>query len=157
MEELIKSFPAVMKEVADDDRAYEPLVFAAWRRCIEGPMAEHVVPIRFDEGRVIAAVSNITWQRHLLDLAPALVAKLNGSIGQPIVRFIEFRIDDAAVSLHRAKAKETKRERTDEISREDHLWPELDAAAEEIADPDLRELFRSAAAGTMARRRRMGI
>ncbi len=157
MDELIRSFPSVIRSIADDDRAIWPVVLAAWSRSIDGPLADHVVPIRLEGSRVIAAVSSRTWQRQLADLGPALVEKLNAAIGTNIVGFVEFRVDGQAVERHRAKGQSTESDSDVKLIQSEVVWPELEAAAEAILDEQLRERFMAAAAGTTARRNRMGI
>ena len=58
MEDILGSFSAVLKQADHDGRVVEPLVLAAWKRSVEGPLAEHIAPLRLERDRLIAAVAS---------------------------------------------------------------------------------------------------
>lgn len=149
MLEIASSFSALLRQLDPSGALLEPVVFAAWRRCVEGPLADNVVPQRFEGTRLTAAVPNETWRRNVMDLGPGLAEKLNRIVGPGTVKFIEFRVDEAAV--------ESRRRRPELISTTsdaalEGLDERLMQAANGIADDELRRQFLAAAAGSLARR-----
>ena len=147
MEQLFGAIPAVLGGLGANEGINEAVVFAAWQRCAGELLNERTTPIELFENRLVVAVADETWQRHLEDLSPQMLAKLNGSLGQGSVKFIEFRINKKAVNARRKEKK--KANRTVEAAAE--IAPSLTAAAEAIADESLREQFLSAAAAYLAR------
>jgi len=106
-------------------------------------------PLEFFENRLVIAVSDQTWRRHLEELSPLMLAKINGSLDQGSVTFIEFRIDAAAVKT----ARKIEKAAADDIPVEPP--PSLTTAADAIADENLRKHFLSAAASYLARQDRI--
>ncbi len=141
MEQLFGAIPAVLSGLGANESIDKAVVFAAWQRCAGQLLRERTSPIEFFENRLVVAVADQTWQRHLEDLSPQMLAKLNGSLGQRTVKFIEFRIDKKAVNSDLASREkaDTNKDRSLKVS------PSLVAAADVIADEKLREQFLSAA------------
>ena len=92
MEQLFTVLPAVLKQVEHTARADESVVYAAWRRAAGEPLSRRAEAIEYAEKRLIVAVEDKTWQVHLKDLAPQLVARINDAVGDGTVEYIEFRI-----------------------------------------------------------------
>ncbi len=150
MNELLRSLPAIFEMLGPDNAAVEQLVFVAWRRCVDGALAENVVPVRLEGRRLIAAVTNETWRRQVSDLGPALANKVNSVLGSRLIDFIEFQVDPSQVELA------MKRKVGDsDSSAASRVEPpsELTAAAEAIADESLRAIFLAAAEGSLSRGR----
>ena len=147
MEQLFGAIPSVLGGLGTNKGIDEAVVFAAWQRCAGELLRERTAPLEFFENRLVVAVTDETWARHLEDLSPQMLARLNGSLGQGTVKYIEFRIDKKAVNAGRVGKKieaRTKDTATD-------IAPSLATAAEAIGDEALREQFLSAAAAYMAR------
>jgi len=146
MEQLFGAIPSVLSSLGPNADIDEAVVFAAWARCAGDLLRERTAPLEFFENRLVIAVSDETWARHLEDLSPQMLVRINGSLGQGTVTFIEFRINAAAVKA----AHETENVvSADDITAE--APPSLAAAAEAIADEDLRKQFLSAAASYLAK------
>lgn len=92
MEQLFTVLPSVLKQVEHTPRSDEAVVFAAWRRAAGEPLSRRAVPVEYTEKRLTVAVEDKTWQKHLQELAPQLVARVNDAVGQGTVEFIEFRV-----------------------------------------------------------------
>jgi hypothetical protein len=152
MQDILGSFPAILKQIDPTGQSVEPLVFAAWKRCVDGALAEHVVPLRLEKNRLIAAVSNETWRRNVADLGPALAAKLNAALGSQIIKFIEFQVDAATIREHRRRSKQAREIERDRTAIAAGIKTDLRTAADSIADQELREQFLAAAASSLARR-----
>lgn len=91
MEQLFTVLPAVLKQVEHTARADESVVFAAWRRAAGEPLSRRTMPVSFCDKKLIVAVEDKTWQTHMQELAPQLVARVNETVGQGTVEYIEFR------------------------------------------------------------------
>ena len=147
MEQLFGAIPAVLGGLGANEGINEAVVFAAWQRCAGELLNERTTPIELFENRLVVAVADETWQRHLEDLSPQMLAKLNGSLGQGSVKYIEFRIDKKAVTARRnEKKKSDENQKTSAL-----VAPSLSEAAKAIADDGLREQFLNAAAAYLAR------
>ncbi|NOT47511.1 MAG: DUF721 domain-containing protein [Acidobacteria bacterium] len=152
MKGLLASLPTVLRRIGENGQAIEPLVFASFKRSVGEAFAGQVVPVRLENDRLIVAVSTETWRRNVADLGPAIVEKLNASVGSAIVRFVDFRVDSSAVRKHRdARAKKTVSE-VIAATADKQITDGLSNAADSIVDPELRERFLSAAANSLARR-----
>jgi len=149
MEQLFGAIPSALNGLGPNANVDEAVVFAAWARCAGDLLRVRTAPLEFFENRLVIAVSDQTWRRHLEELSPLMLAKINGSLDQGSVTFIEFRIDAAAVKT----ARKIEKAAADDISVEPP--PSLTTAADAIADENLRKQFLSAAASYLARQDRI--
>jgi hypothetical protein len=150
MEQLFGAIPTVLSGLDPNVEVDDALVFAAWGRCAGDLLRQRTVALQFFENRLIIAVEDETWRRHLVDLSPQMLAKLNLSLGQGKVRFIEFRVDAATVKAVRKRKEGVGKEMGREIA------PALAKAAEAIADDELRKQFLSAASLYLEKQKRSG-
>ena len=142
MERVFGTIPAVLSGLGVNDSATEAVVFVAWRQTAGEMLSERTSAVEYFENRLVIAVEDLTWQRHLEDLAPQMLAQLNGKLGQGTVKFIEFRIAPAVL----ADAKSERARSAKELKARAPIAPSLVDAANNIADPALRESFLTAAA-----------
>ncbi len=156
MEDLFRALPKLLREFEDTEQIREAVAFAAWRRIAGQSLCEHAVPFRLFNKHLIIAVANNTWKKHLEHLSGQMIFKLNSTLGQAVVTFIEFRIDDATVSEERAKNKisTVSPEELEEIALEE-VTPKLRVAADAIKDDNLRYQFLLAAGSCLARKKKM--
>ena len=146
MEQLFGAIPSVLNGLGPNADSDEAVVFAAWARCAGDLLRVRTVPLEFFKNRLVIAVQDKTWRRHLEDLSPQMLARINGSLGQGTVRFIEFRIDAAAVKAAREpEYSVTSDDVPDEPPRS------LASAAKAITDEGLRKQFLGAAASYLAK------
>jgi hypothetical protein len=153
MLDLFRTLPGIVDDIEGADGLREAIVFAAWRRIAGDALAEHAAPVGLADSSLSVAVSNVTWQRHLKDLAGQMLFKLNALLGVPTVNYIEFVIDEAAVLAER-RGRRPADEGDLRREAENAITPELAAAAEGIADADLRKQFLLAAGNCLVRRAR---
>ncbi len=147
MEQLFGAIPSVLRDLGPNPDVDEALIFSAWERCAGNLLRERTSPLEFFENRLVVAVQDETWRRHLEDLSPQMLFKINASLGQGKVRFIEFRIDAMAVDkVREANKADAARSETAEVA------PGLRSAANAIADEHLRDRFLSAAAAYLAKK-----
>ena len=146
MEQLFGAIPQVLSSIPHDTVADEAIVFAAWSRCAGEMLRERTESISFAKKRLTIAVEDKTWQRHLEDLSPTMLAKINSTLGYGTVTFIEFRIDKKAVAARHATEKAA-------IKTVPPVSKELENAANAIADERFRENFLAAAGVYLDRQR----
>ena len=151
MLDLFRTLPRILKDAEGAEELRKALVFAAWKGTAGDGLADHVVPVEFENGRLTVAVSSLTWQRHLKDLCGQMIFKLNATLGEPVVNFIELQIDELAVNEHKARTRTTAE--LDLRGAEDEITPELAMAADGIQDDELRRQFLLAAGNCLVRRR----
>jgi len=96
MEKLFGTLPAVLRGLEANPKKDEAIVFAGWKQCAGELLSDRTKPLGFSEKRLIVAVADKIWQRHLEHLSPQMLAKLNSCLGEGTVTFIEFRVDPSA-------------------------------------------------------------
>lgn len=77
--------------------------FFAWRKIAGASLAEHTATIVLNKKHLLVAVASDHWQKYLKDLSGQMIFKLNSALGQAVVTFIEFVIDEKAVLEERKK------------------------------------------------------
>lgn len=148
MEQVFAAIPSVLGGLGPNAGIDEAVVFAAWSKCAGDLLRTRTARIEFFENRLVVAVQDETWRRHLEELSPQMLFKMNGSLGKGTVRYIEFRVDNKAVIGSRKEEVTNVRGNSPvRIARS------LTRAAEAIADESLREQFLSAAAAYLAKQR----
>jgi hypothetical protein len=156
MEDLFRALPKLLREFDDTDEIREAVALAAWRRVAGQSLCEHAVPFRLFNKHLIVAVANPTWKKHLEHLSGQMIFKLNSMLGQAVVTFIEFRVDEETVLEERAKNKipTISSEEQEEIALEE-VTPKLRGAADAIKDDNLRYQFLLAAGSCLARKKKI--
>ena len=156
MEDLFRALPKLLREFDDTDEIREAVALAAWRRVAGQSLCEHAVPFRLYNKHLIVAVANLTWKKHLEHLSGQMIFKLNSMLGQAVVTFIEFRVDEDTVLEERAKNKipTISRQEQEEIALEE-VTPKLRGAADAIKDDNLRYQFLLAAGSCLARKKKL--
>lgn len=155
MNELFRALPALLKQLDDNESVREAVVFAAWRRTAGDGLREHAVPLRLYQKHLIVAVVSEMWKKHLEHLSGQMIFKLNSALEQPLVTFIEFRVDEETIRQERLKnpknAVNLEKERETAL---EEVTPQMRRAADAIKDENLRYQFLLAAGSCLARRRR---
>ena len=154
MDDIFRALPKVLREAGETEPLREPLIFAAWKRVAGENLEKNTAPLRLEEKRLILAVPDEIWKRHLEALSGQMIFKLNSLLREEAVTFIEFRVDGKRFASAREEQQRQADERKsfDERSREE-LTPRLRAAAENISDAQLRELFLQAAGNCLVRKK----
>ncbi|MGH9821344.1 MAG: DciA family protein [Pyrinomonadaceae bacterium] len=153
MDSIFKAIPKIFEQIEANPDAREAFVFAAWRRTVGDLLNEHTVPVELAGSKLRVAVANLTWQRHLEDMAAQILAKLNSWLGRSPVRFIEFYIDEKRAAANRLTSRVPDDSEPDRISEE--ISTELGSSAAAINDQELRDAFLLAAQSCLARKERM--
>lgn len=154
MDELFQTLPRLLKEMSDNETVREAVAFAAWRRAAGAGLREKAVPLRLYQKQLIVAVESEMWKKHLQSLSGQMIFKLNSLLGQAVVTFIEFRIDEESINIERAKNQRRMigEDEMREIALE-HVTPKMRIAADAIKDDNLRYQFLIAAGSALARRK----
>ncbi len=156
MNELFRALPALLKEFDDNETVREAVTFAAWRKIAGESLGQHAVPFRLKQKRLTVAVKNETWRKHLENLSGQMIFKINSVLGQAIVTYIEFHIDEKAVE--RANVQKQTPMMSDEEFEEialEEVTPKMRRSADAIKDDNLRYQFLLAAGGALARKKKL--
>lgn len=156
MQDLFRTLPKILKEFDDSAEVREAVAFAAWRKVAGKSLLEHAVPFRLFNKKLIVAVTDKMWKRHLEDLSGQMIFKLNSILGQTVVTFIEFRIDEETVSNERNVHRKNNLSDAEYAEMAlDKVTPKLRRSADAIKDDNLRYQFLLAAGSCLARKERM--
>ncbi len=93
MERLLDTLPAILRSLEPNALATEAMVLGAWAQVAGDGIAARSRATSFAEKRLVVSVPDDIWRRHLEELSPQMVARLNERLGQGTVTFIEFRVD----------------------------------------------------------------
>ena len=156
MNELFRALPALLKQFDENENVREAVAFAAWRKISGESLRQHAVPLRLFQKRLIIAVGSETWKKHLESLSGQMIFKLNSALGQAVVTFIEFRVDEKTVEAERAKNRKSTLSdaELEEIALEE-VTPKLRHSADAIKDDNLRYQFLLAAGSCLARKKNL--
>ncbi|HEU4594011.1 MAG TPA: DUF721 domain-containing protein [Pyrinomonadaceae bacterium] len=146
MEELIQSLPKLLRAAGEAEEVVEAAAFVAWRRVAGEALRGCAVPFRLYRKTLVVAVPDTTWRKQLEAVSGQLIFRLNSLLGQALVTYIEFRVDQKTVQQERERTPRAAHEATPEEA--EHALRgagELRAAATAIRDEDLRRRFLLAA------------
>ena len=139
MEAAFAAITELLGTLEPNDAVTGAIVAAAWPKVAGEMIDERTEVLGFAAGRLTIGVRDATWKRQLEHLAPQLVAKLNGKLGDDTVKFIDFRSGSPKLRV----VNKTKANPSD-------LPPAVQRAAMQIADTDLRQSFTEAAAAYLS-------
>ena len=152
MEELIHSLPKLLRAAGEAEEVLEAAAFVAWRRAAGEGLRGCAVPFRLYRKTLVIAVPDTTWRKQLEAESGQLIFRLNSMLGQAVVTFIEFRVDQPTVQQERARMSASRvapaTAAAAVVGEEEALRrgsDELHAAASAIRDEDLRRRFLIAA------------
>jgi hypothetical protein len=140
MENLIKTLPKILEAAGDAPEVVEAACLAAWKHAAGDGLRDHAPPIAMRGTTLLVAVADAMWQKQLQALSGQLLFRLNSFLGQPLVSFVEFRVDPKVVA-NAARGPQKSRRELDPST----ISEELITAAAEIKDKDLRRAFLGAA------------
>jgi hypothetical protein len=153
MDDLFRALPKLLRAAGDSQEVAEAAAFAAWRRVAGEGVRGSAVPFRLYQKTLVVAVPDQTWRRQLEGVSGQYIFRINSLLGQALVTYIEFRIDPRTVSEERGRLRNTEYDR---LAREQDALRragELEGAASEIHDEDLRRRFLLAAGSCLNRSR----
>ena len=147
MDSLIKTLPKIIQAVGDSPEVAEAACIAAWKHAAGDGLRDHAVPLGVRQKTLIISVVDTTWQKQLKSLSGQLIFRINSLLGQPLVTFIDFRVDPDEVARARGTQYATVKRDLDPAK----VPVELVTAAAEIKDKDLRRAFLGAATSCLNR------
>jgi len=156
MHELFRALPALLREFEDNQELRQAVTFAAWRKIAGEALREKAVPHRLFKKHLVIAVMSDTWKKHLEHLSGQMIFKINSVLGAAVVTYIEFRVDEQAVTDERAKyRKSIIPDKNAEQKALNELTPKLRLSADAIKDDHLRYQFLLAAGSCLVRKEKM--
>ena len=152
MEDLFKLLPKMLSQFKDSAEFREAVVFAAWRKAAGRDLARNTAPVSLEEKRLVLAVRDETWKKHLESLAGQMIFKVNSLLGQAEVTFIEFRVEKD-VFENPPVASAGRKADSERILEE--VPTQLRESADAITDDELRYKFLLAAGSCLERKKRL--
>jgi hypothetical protein len=146
MDDLIRAIPSLLRAAGESEDVAEAAACVAWRRVSGEGVRGIAVPFRLYRKTLTVAVPDVTWQKQLEAISPQLLFRLNSLLGQPLVTYIEFRIDPQTV--RRERERHGARPNPFDAPREEAALrkaSDLGEAAAAIQDENLRRRFLVAA------------
>ncbi|MBK8151045.1 MAG: DUF721 domain-containing protein [Acidobacteria bacterium] len=156
MNELFRALPALLRQFDDNDAVREAVALAAWRKIAGESLLRHAIPAGLIQKHLIIAVADENWKKHLEQLAGQRIFRINSVLGQAVVTFIEFRIDEKRFEIERAKCAIGGLSGAElaEIALNE-VDANMRRSADSIKDENLRQQFLLAAGSCLARKKRM--
>lgn len=149
MDRLIKTLPAILEAAGDSEEVAQAACMAAWKHAAGEGLSDHAVPIQLNEKKLIVVVADTLWQKQLQPLLGQVLFRLNSILGQPLVTYIELRVDPER--LGQSHRPQTGRKRSIEEQFSDRVPFELLSAAAAIEDVGLRRVFLGTALSCLSR------
>ncbi|HEX8475160.1 MAG TPA: DUF721 domain-containing protein [Pyrinomonadaceae bacterium] len=145
--------PKLLRAAGDAEEVTEAAAKVVWRRVAGEALRGCAVPFRLYRKTLVVAVPDTTWQKQLEAVSGQLLFRLNSMLGQPLVTFIEFRVDAKTVRQERARMEAPQLDRQTRERRALERAGELEEAAAAIRDDELRRRFLLAAGSCIDRER----
>ncbi len=146
MEDLLEFLPRLLTELGSSEPLREAAVFGAWNRVVGRVTSDHCVPFRLFKQRLIILTSDRIWKTQMERISGEIRYRLNRTVGDGTVTFIEYRVDPAAIAKLRAGQPDRPDPRLSTRIR-----TELSSAAAQIQNADLQDLFLRAAMKYLSR------
>jgi predicted nucleic acid-binding Zn ribbon protein len=146
MDNLIKTFPAILKAAGASEEVAEAACIAAWKHVVGEGLGSYAIPVQLQNKKLVVIVEDNIWQRQLEQMRGQLLFRLNSLLGQTLVKSIEWRVDPKTLAKMRGAREGAKKERPDYTIPE-----ELLTAAAAIEDVELRRAFLGAATSCIRR------
>lgn len=150
MDRLIKTLPAILKASGAAPEVAEAACIAAWRHAVGQGLSEHAAAVQVQNQTLVVAVADDIWKRQLEQMRGQLLFKLNSVLGQPLVKFIELRVDPKRIDATRS-TRGTSATSPDAANTSRPIPIELLTAAAGIEDAQLRRAFLGAATSCVNR------
>ena len=149
MDRLIKTLPAILKASGASEEVAEAACIAAWRHAVGEGLSSHAAALQLQKKTLVVVVADNIWKAQLEQMRGQLLFRLNSVVGHELVKSIEFRLDEKALTRMRG----WEADKVKNVTRsDDYTVPvELLSAAAVIEDPKLRRAFLGAAASCVRR------
>jgi predicted nucleic acid-binding Zn ribbon protein len=129
---------AILRGTPAEKRLHEGRIWVVWESAVGSRIASHAAPAAFRDGTLTLAVDSAPWMQQLTYLKKELIAKVNGELGEEMVKDIYMKAGKVATATPAEKPKAAKRRELTDVERS---WIAEQAAS--VTDPDLRAVFES--------------
>ena len=129
---------AILRGTPAEKRLKEGRIWVVWESAVGSRIASHAVPAAFRDGTLTLSVDSAPWMQQLSFLKRELIAKVNGELGEEMVKDIYMKAGKIKLAAPAEKPQAVKRR---ELSEEERSW--ITEQSESVADPDLRAVFES--------------
>lgn len=148
MKDLFRDLQRLTALSPNGEELAKSLVLSAWKKAVGEALQGRTRAVDLIGTRLIVAVADDTWKRHLEGVADQMIFKVNSVMRSASVTFIDFEVrpDLFTDPVERPSEDSSWREEVDE---------ELIRSAKEIGDEEMRQDFVKMAAKLSARRKRM--
>jgi hypothetical protein len=92
-----------LRAAGESEEVAEAAAFVAWRRVAGAQLRGQAVPFRLHRKMLVVAVADASWRKQLEAVSSQLLFRLNSTLGQAVVTYIEFRVDPATVRAERER------------------------------------------------------
>ncbi len=137
MEPAAEILPRLYRKFARQAADQEALLLALWPAAVGERIAARTRPLRMFGQTLIVEAAAQDWRKELARMTGQILRKLNDAAGREMVRDIEFRVATTAAARPVSRASTATGRPSDEAS--------------DIADPQLRRLYRISRARRQAR------
>lgn len=155
MEGVFRTIPAFLEQEGMPPEVREAVVIAAWKRVAGDSLSANTAAVGLEETTLKVAVRDTTWKRHLESMSPQLIFRINSALRNAAVTYIEFVVDEGEVRAGSVPALTHPTSARFAVAASNEAGDDLRNAADNIKDPELRELYLGAAANCLARKRLM--
>ena len=156
MDDLIRALPKLLRAAGEAEEVVEAAALAVWRRVAGEALRGCAVPFRLYQKTLVVAVPDATWRTQLESISGQLLFRVNSMLGQPLVTYIEFRVDPKTVRAERARLRQDGEGAEERERRALRRALPLNEAAGAIRDEDLRRRFLLAAGSYIERQEQKG-
>jgi hypothetical protein len=140
MDELVKTFPNLLRVIGNSKEVAEAAAIAAWKHAAGEGLRNHALPLGLEGNTLVVAIADAVWQKQLGAMKGQMLFRINAILGQPLVSQIDLRIDPR-MAHSRALPRPEKKEDVLDNDVPLELW----SAANAIKDKGLRQAFLKAA------------
>ena len=149
MEELSRFIPQLLDQIGSPEDLREQTALGAWSRIVGPSVRQHCFPSRLFNGRLVVLVSDRVWKTQMSRMSGEILPRLNQQLGPGSVTFIEYRLDPGRFT---EAAQKEPRPASRQVAL--RVRRQLRDAADQINDPELRDLYLRAATSYLGRQGR---
>lgn len=129
---------AILRGTPAEKRLKEGRIWLVWESAVGSRIASHAAPAAFRDGTLTLTVDSAPWMQQLSFLKRELIAKVNGELGEDLVKDLYMKGGRVKAAAPAEKPAPVKRR---ELSDEEQAW--IAEQSVSVTDPDLRAVFES--------------
>ena len=128
----------ILRGTPVEKRLKEGRIWLVWEDAVGKRIASHAQPAAFRDGTLTLNVDSAPWMQQLTYLKKDLIAKVNGELGEELVKDLYMKSGKVAVAVSAEKPRTAQRR---ELSDEERSW--IAEQSQSVTDPELRAVFDS--------------